>query len=118
VLLKAFASRLTKVVRATDTVARLGGDEFAVILEGQHGPDDAVAVVEKILGAMREPVNLGPTRLVVTTSIGVATWRRGGCNEARLRERADAALYRTKAAGRNGYTLDVEPPSHLRLIAS
>ncbi len=50
-LLKEFAQRLSRCVRATDTVARLGGDEFTIVLEGLTKPDDAIAVAEKIIFA-------------------------------------------------------------------
>ncbi len=50
-LLQHIARRLEACVRKADTVARLGGDEFVVILEEVHGPEDALAVADKIRNA-------------------------------------------------------------------
>ena len=106
-ILKEFARRLSRCVRATDTVARLGGDEFVVILEGLHDASDAERVAKVIVAEFRRPFDVGERMLNVTTSIGIAF---SPCLEAAedapafLKE-ADAALYLAKSAGRNGYHL-------------
>lgn len=101
-LLSLVARRLTEAVRSSDTVARLGGDEFIVLMGDLTSKEDAVAVAEKILRAMRAPcdVKAGPRH--VTVSIGLA-YSSGGDGEAsdRLLQQSDAALYEAKAAGRN-----------------
>lgn len=101
-LLKEFARRLGSVVRATDTVGRLGGDEFAVLLEDVKDEAAPGRIAQKILDAMKVPVDADGKDLVVTTSIGLAMF----CGEAEPEElvkRADEALYEAKAAGRNTY---------------
>jgi diguanylate cyclase (GGDEF)-like protein/PAS domain S-box-containing protein len=101
-VLREFARRLNGCVRATDLVARLAGDEFVIILEGPREPDEAELVADKILAAMAQPVELPGGPLPISTSIGVAVHREAD-NEAQLMERADAALYAAKAAGRGTY---------------
>ncbi|MFB6240331.1 MAG: diguanylate cyclase domain-containing protein, partial [Gemmatimonadota bacterium] len=42
------ASRLQSAMRGSDTVARVGGDEFAVLLAGELGVQDVVAVAQRV----------------------------------------------------------------------
>jgi diguanylate cyclase (GGDEF)-like protein len=102
-LLKAFANLLTGCVRSTDTVARLGGDEFTIILESVDSPDTACAVAEKIIDALRSPMRPGDAIVVASTSIGIAWADAELVSGHTLLERADAALYRAKAGGKNTY---------------
>jgi diguanylate cyclase (GGDEF)-like protein/PAS domain S-box-containing protein len=105
-VLKAFAQRLAQAVRTTDTVARLGGDEFVVILGELCAAEEAAQVARKLVAAVRGDFLVEGRRLAVTTSIGIALF--DGIEEASASElmaRADAALYRTKSEGRNGYRM-------------
>jgi len=101
-LLREFAARLKAAGRDTDTVGRLGGDEFAVLMEDVKDAEAPGRVAQKILEAMREPVDADGTAVTVTTSIGVALFD-GGADPEALARRADEALYAAKAAGRNTY---------------
>jgi diguanylate cyclase (GGDEF)-like protein/PAS domain S-box-containing protein len=105
-LLRGFASRLVRAVRSADTAARLGGDEFVVIAEGLRNIDDVRSIASKILHAMRTPFELNGATLSITASIGVAVYTGEALKVEELVERADAALYRAKAAGRDRYELD------------
>lgn len=101
-LLKEVAVRLKNCVRATDTVARLAGDEFTVLLPEITDRADAEAVAEKILAAMREPIQLGPEARVITTSIGVSLYPEHGRDGETLMKCADTAMYHVKSTGRAG----------------
>lgn len=101
-LLKEFAARLNACVRATDTVGRLGGDEFAVLMEDVKDDEAPGRVAQKILEAMRMPVDADGKPVTVTTSIGVALFD-GNADPEALARRADEALYAAKAAGRDTY---------------
>jgi diguanylate cyclase (GGDEF)-like protein/PAS domain S-box-containing protein len=101
-LLREFAARLKAVVRDTDTVGRLGGDEFAVLMEDVKDAEAPARVAQKILEAMRSPVDAVGKPVTVTTSIGVALFD-GAADPEALAKRADEALYEAKAAGRNTY---------------
>ncbi|MGY0611273.1 diguanylate cyclase domain-containing protein [Luteimonas sp. A501] len=103
IVLKAFAKRLCDSVRETDLVARLGGDEFVILIEDASA-EAAEAVARKVLAAMAERVDVGDTRLTVSTSIGVAHARQAA-DAAGLMASGDAALYEAKKAGRNRYHL-------------
>ena len=102
VLLKQFAERLKRAVRATDTVARLSGDEFVILLEDLKGPEDADTIARTIIAATREEFTIEATPLRVTTCIGIAFASRE-INGTELLRRADAALYQAKRAGRDRY---------------
>ena len=106
VVLKEFAARLQHSLRETDVAARLSGDEFVVILDGLAARDEAIAVADKLLHAIRAPMAVGDKVLHVTASMGLA-WQEGSVDvEAKaLMARADRALYRAKEGGRNAVGL-------------
>ena len=101
-VLVALAARLSTAVRAQDTVSRLGGDEFILLL-----PDTDAAgareVALKILQSARVPVKVEELDLAITASIGVAVFPADGADLDLLSRSADAAMYRAKADGRNGF---------------
>jgi diguanylate cyclase (GGDEF)-like protein len=101
-VLREFAARLESGLRETDVAARLSGDEFVVILDGLAACDEAVGVATKLLHAIRAPMQLAGKTLDVTASMGLA-WLDGSAeaDAQALMVRADRALYRAKAAGRN-----------------
>jgi diguanylate cyclase (GGDEF)-like protein/PAS domain S-box-containing protein len=94
------ARRLQGAVRGEDVVARFGGDEFCVLSECVSDEIDALAVANRLLAAIEEPVQLGSLTLSGTASIGIALGRAGDDASEVLRN-ADIALYRAKEGGRN-----------------
>lgn len=112
------ARRLKSAVREQDTVSRLGGDEFILLL-----PDtDAVGaaqVADKLLRAALWPIQVGQHELTVTPSIGIALYPQDGVDLDTLSKCADAAMYRAKEDGRNGYrffTHDIQAQSDRTLL--
>ncbi len=89
-LLKSASAAWHGTLRTVDTLARYGGEEFVVLLPGA-GPGEAREVLARALAA---------TPLGQTFSAGLAVWD-GDETSDELIERADAALYEAKAAGRN-----------------
>lgn len=103
-LLKTVANRMVQCVRRTDTVVRLGGDEFVIILFDQPSDVDGITpVLLKIQEAILQPIQLGGHKLHVTCSMGLATYPADGTDTDTLLRNADAAMYRSKELGRNGY---------------
>ena len=96
------AIRLKAAVRAQDTISRLGGDEFILLLPDTDA-DGAAAVARKILQAAQIPFQVEQLELTVTPSIGIAMFPADGADLDALSKCADAAMYRAKADGRNGY---------------
>jgi len=91
-----------RIVRGSDLLGRIGGDEFVVLLpETQHGP--AMWIAERLRCLVREEFTSGHhDSRQISISLGVATLNADG-NESLLEclARADAALYRAKASGRD-----------------
>ena len=106
-VLKEFGSRLLASVRQSDSVARLAGDEFTIILENVASAQIAAQVAAKIVTSMQAPFQVDGQAIHVTTSIGVA-WSARPC-EVEMGKLADSALYRSKQAGRNTYSVADEP---------
>jgi diguanylate cyclase (GGDEF)-like protein/PAS domain S-box-containing protein len=104
-LLLQVAERLAKSVRASDTVARLGGDEFAVVLSRLSAPGDVTLVAQKIIAAFQAPFQVEGRPLLATLSMGAAVYPDDGTDQDALMNNADAAMYRSKEAGRNCFRL-------------
>lgn len=98
-----FARHLACAIDRDGIVGRLGGEEFAVLLPGNDGAG-ALARIEPIRAELAGLAIEGLPDLSVTASFGVAEHRPGESFE-QLIERADAALYRSKRAGRDRSTL-------------
>jgi diguanylate cyclase (GGDEF)-like protein/PAS domain S-box-containing protein len=101
--LVAVARRLLEIKREGDTAARLGGDEFTLLLESVESGEDAQGVAERVLEALRRPLSVGEHELSVTVSIGIAQ-AEDRIEGRELVRRADAAMYRAKALGKDRCT--------------
>jgi diguanylate cyclase (GGDEF)-like protein/PAS domain S-box-containing protein len=102
-LLKVIASRLRACVRGDDFIARIGGDEFCVLLQDIAEPREAASVAQKLLHELGKAYRIGEYPLTSGASIGIACVPQDGHDVATLLRLADAAMYRAKEAGRNGY---------------
>ena len=104
-VLRGIAAFVGKSIRASDTVCRFGGDEFLILMpETSH--DEALGMAERLRQKISEMVIVTPAeQLLLTVSAGVAVSHdeKGDCLEKML-GRADAAMYKSKAAGRNKVT--------------
>jgi diguanylate cyclase (GGDEF)-like protein/PAS domain S-box-containing protein len=100
-VLVAAARALERRLRESDVVARLGGDELAVLLR-RVGLRQAVAVARHLVSEVAGCRVQGPggRPIGATASAGVAPLEPGVLADEVL-ARADGALYRAKAAGRN-----------------
>jgi diguanylate cyclase (GGDEF)-like protein len=108
VVLKKLGAVIVGSVRELDVVIRYGGEEILVILPNTivaNAVDMAQRLRQKIAGTVMVAVDpdKGQPTIQVTVSIGVAGYRfNSGWDAARrVVERADKALYRAKAQGRN-----------------
>ena len=103
-VLREIASRLAQHLRDTDRAARWGGEEFLVL-----APETDLASAHALASRLHHDIQSEPVAgLDVTISIGVACYRDGDSIAAIL-SRADEALYRAKAAGRNRVMIEEEP---------
>lgn len=99
--LREIGDRLSAAIRQGDSVGRLGGDEFVVICADVDA--EAVdRVVERLHAALSEPLTGRAHGVRVTCSVGVALHSDGASPLPELMiERADAAMYEAKRAGKN-----------------
>lgn len=100
VVLRHVADVIRAELRGDDLAFRTGGEELVVLL-ARCDTEGAFRTAERIRARLeRSPVMVGPQRVLVTTSVGVAVWHPRRTFEATL-EAADEALYRAKRGGRN-----------------
>lgn len=101
-VLVTLAEILRQRIRDADVAARLGGEEFVVVCRHSALEGSIVAAED-----LREVIagHAFPTIGSLTASFGVATYQHGDDVDTLL-ARADAALYRAKAAGRNRVEFD------------
>jgi diguanylate cyclase (GGDEF)-like protein len=105
-LLRQVALRLRSTLRPSDVLARLGGDEFAIIQAGcSDQRASSVDLASRISKLIAEPFQLPGHRVEIGTSIGIAIAPEHGSDQEQLLKKADLALYRSKSAGRNCFTL-------------
>ena len=102
-IIREFASIIKGIVSLHGVAARYGGDEFAILL-----PETGCARAAEIAEEIRRAVEthdfskiLRGADIAVTTSIGVSSFPESTTEFALFKEKADAALYRAKDAGRN-----------------
>jgi diguanylate cyclase (GGDEF)-like protein len=77
-------------------IARLGGDEFLVLLPNLRSSVDAGSVAERLILALREPIQLAANSVVVTPSVGIALYPQDGADAETLMRNADLAMYFAK----------------------
>lgn len=99
-VLREVAQRLKQCMRDADTVCRFGGDEFVILAAELGAPQEAVRVAAKLIEAVSAPIDACGRRVQIGGSIGIALFPEHGDTVAELLKKADAAMYRAKAAGR------------------
>jgi diguanylate cyclase (GGDEF)-like protein/PAS domain S-box-containing protein len=113
-VLKQISQVCRTVLRETDLLARLGGEEFGVLMP-QTTLARAAEVAQRLRLALAAEVVAQPDSppLSITVSIGVSQLAVSDPDIDALLKRADAALYRAKAAGRNQVVWDDQalPPA-------
>jgi diguanylate cyclase (GGDEF)-like protein len=118
-VLRLVARRLEAGVREIDTAARLGGDEFVLLLEVPTVAE-ALEIVDRVVGHLQQPYEIGDARLEVDASSGVALSPDHGTDLEVLLRRADAAMYAAKDASAPTVvftdSLEHVAPSRLQLL--
>lgn len=96
------AERIREALRGDDLVGRFGGDEFAVVLVDADGDLEMAATAQRLIEAIRQPIDVRGFSVIPTCSVGIAA-AAAGDGVDRVVRHADAALYDAKAKGRNCY---------------
>ena len=100
-VLRIFGERLMVTLREADLAGRIGGEEFLMVLP-ETDLAGARTFAERLRKAIAEaPIPLPIGGLNITISLGITVRTGGDLDAGQLLARADAALYRAKAGGRN-----------------
>jgi diguanylate cyclase (GGDEF)-like protein len=95
-LLLRLAKRLRLELGRADSLMRIGGDEFAIIIEKVDDSLNVAQIIRKIVTALGEPVQLDGQAIVVSASLGVATYPEAGDSPENLLRRANRAMFEAK----------------------
>lgn len=95
-----FAAAIKKTFRKSDTIGRAGGDEFVVFMADIDKASAACQKASQLLTLLS-----GWEEFQLSASIGIAFYPADGDTYSALYEVADAAMYRVKQHGKNGYYL-------------
>jgi diguanylate cyclase (GGDEF)-like protein len=98
-VLRLIGQRLGSVGRNADTIVRLGGDEFAYLMETGATPEGALAVANKVIDLVRQPITTRGSVFTLGISIGVAMFGGANADVETIVRQADAAMYQAKRAG-------------------
>lgn len=109
VVLKAFVKKIEDNLREGDLLFRWGGEEFLLLLPSLD-ESKQYKVAEKIRKIIEDNqiVLTDKTEISLTVSMGVSTYPQHGSTRSQLIEKADIAMYRAKANGRNKVELFTE----------
>lgn len=104
-LLKAAAAGFALLGKDADVIARLGGDEFALMFTGPDSAARARAVVEHMIAFFNEPMIFDGRVTSVSVSAGIVNLEEDEADVEEVIRRADVAMYKAKAEGRNRFTV-------------
>jgi diguanylate cyclase (GGDEF)-like protein len=94
-LLVQVSTRVSNLLRKTDTVARIGGDEFAIVLSDVT-QEQAVSISEKIGARLSSEFIVATHKFNIGCSVGVAMYPEHGVDSSALLKCADLAMYVAK----------------------
>ncbi|MFD1123563.1 EAL domain-containing protein [Methylophilus flavus] len=98
-LLTQLASRLTDMLKPSDTIARLGGDEFAMLLCGCRTQTEYSRLLKKLLAAIEKPFSIDKFKFSISASIGYTLYPFDHHPPDTLLRHADHAMYHAKTHG-------------------
>ena len=90
------AAKVRQGLRRVDSLMRIGGDELAIIVEKIEDSLDITQIIRKVVNALNEPVTIDGQSVVVSASLGVATYPEAGESPENLMRRANRAMFEAK----------------------
>ena len=121
-VLQRMAERLRVIAAETDTLGRLGADEFVVVSTELADAAALATFAQRLLDGLAEPFERDGLCIACGSSIGIARFPSDGDTFETLLNRAEAAMARAKADGRNAFRfadaeVDLDVGEHLRLVS-
>ncbi len=107
------AKGLEQLTPKARLVGRLGGDEFVVLFEGMGGLPRAKECSERLIKMLAQPFNMEGRMAAVGVSVGISQAELG-IDENEVLRRADIAMYRAKADGKNRFSVYDQSFDHER----
>lgn len=104
-VLREVAVRVHSLLRQDDLAARFGGDEFTILLEDVRGVEDVIALVNRLMDVVREPIPLKGHEVYIGCSMGIAISTPNEDSTEDLLRRADLAMYAAKGNGKGSYAV-------------
>ena len=98
-VLRDIGGRIQSTLRENDLIARLAGDEFAIALVDITNLGDVMAFMNRLVEALRRPLQVAGKDMPVTTSVGIALAPADGDTAATVLRHAGIALARAKGDG-------------------
>lgn len=95
-LMMKLAERLRQSLRRVDSLMRIGGDELAIIVEKVEDSLDITQVIRKVVTSLDEPIMVDGQSIVISASLGVATYPEAGDTAENLMRRANRAMFEAK----------------------
>ena len=103
--LQKVATALLHLARESDTVARLGGDEFALVCPNLHGDEHIRSFCDRIVAGISNLECIDGQSGCLKVSVGIALYPMHGNSVDELMTAADRAMYSSKHAGGNQWSL-------------
>lgn len=100
-LIKQVALRIKGIIPFDAELYRLGGDEFVILLSVMTDVSELQSIANRVISDALNPYPIADMEMMVTSSIGIASYPEHGENVDHLLKNADAAMYRAKSIGHN-----------------
>ncbi|QKV20625.1 putative bifunctional diguanylate cyclase/phosphodiesterase [Oricola thermophila] len=98
-LLITVARRLRRLLRPHDTLARISGNQFGIILLSETEPGRIASFADAVKNTIKAPISFAERQIILTTSIGLATWTQARAQDEDLYGDAELALFQAKRYG-------------------
>jgi len=92
-------------VRASDTVSRQADDKFIVLLSAVAQSEDVAVAARRLKRTLAKPYSIGDHDVSLNANIGISVSPEDGLDAEMLIEKADIAMYRARAYGRESHQL-------------
>lgn len=98
-VLRDIGARIKATLRESDLIARLSSDEFAIALVDITNLGDVMAFINRLVDALRRPLQVAGKEMLITTSVGIALAPADGDTAPTILRHAAIALARAKGDG-------------------